>query len=73
MIEACPQCDSSQIQNVVGHYEGPNDIESCYRCASCQAHFEQPTERESKTDSTVRSGFARKLEKADPDAIGGGK
>lgn len=71
LVRACPACDrASQITSWQGHGHRAHGEER-YRCVRCGERFDEPVIRERK-NSPGRSGLVAKLEKMDPDDLGGG-
>lgn len=64
-VEACPECDSVNLRNTVGHYLGDDAGHDGNACNDCGATFSEPKEREQKNSGDPRSGIAGKL--SDPD------
>jgi len=63
-IEACPECDSGQIRQNRGGYQGPA-TDSEYVCEDCGARFDEPNERAKKATGNV-NGLAKTLLETDP-------
>jgi transposase-like protein len=60
MVQACPECDGSDLGERVTK-------EPRYRCHDCGARFAEPVKRTSKQG---RAGLATRLIELDPDAVG---
>ena len=70
MIEACPECDASNIElNSPGGISGPKGTSSKrYRCHDCGTHFDEPIKRKPLSSRNAgRSGLSKKLMEADPE------
>jgi hypothetical protein len=70
-IEACPECDSPQIEVRPGGYRSlPYRVgEERYCCEACGARFDDPVRRARKQPGENRSGTARRLVEADPNDL----
>lgn len=63
MVDACPGCDSSQINERI-------TMSPVYRCVDCGAEFDEPVERgRKKAGPGVGSSLGKTLRDADPDII----
>ena len=70
MIEACPDCESSDIEPVQAEsFTGPELSKGDnYRCENCQDHFTTPMYRKPRNSrNSGRSGITKKLMEADPE------
>ena len=70
MIEACPECESSDIEPVQAEsFTGPELSKGQnYRCENCQDHFTSPMCREPRgSRNSGRSGITKKLMEANPE------
>ena len=70
MIEACPDCESSDIEPVQAEsFTGPERSKGDnYRCENCKEHFTTPMYRKPRNSrNSGRSGITKKLMEADPE------
>lgn len=74
LVEACPECDSLQIQKIKNKGFHSVTVDHDYYChgSRCNAKFDEPKLRPRKATGTGRSGLAGKLERMDPDELGNG-
>jgi len=72
LVEACPECNSLQIQKIKNKGFHSVTVDHSYYCCAprCSAKFDEPTRRPRKATGTGRSGLAGKLERMDPDDLG---
>lgn len=69
-VEACPECDSTHIDNRVGTgYATDTHSEEAFYCRDCHARFDDPVERPSRGLAVQPSGLAGKLASMDPDDV----
>jgi len=68
-INACPECDSSQVEVRTGKR---GQVERGYYCTGCHARFVDPVRRERYGQHVSRSGLAAKLLAMDPDEVSHG-
>ena len=69
MIEACPKCESSDIEPVQAESFSGAELSrgDNYRCENCKEHFTTPMYREPRgSRNSGRSGITKKLMEADP-------
>ena len=69
MIEACPDCESSDIEPVQAESFSGAELSKGdnYRCENCKEHFTTPMYREPRgSRNSGRSGITKKLMEADP-------
>jgi len=65
-INACPHCDSSQVEFRTGKR---GQVERGYYCTNCHERFVNPKRRERYGEYTARSGLAAKLLELDPEEV----
>ncbi|MFC6975851.1 hypothetical protein ACFQL1_16065 [Halomicroarcula sp. GCM10025709] len=70
LVDACPECDSPEFYGIVGSPVGDAGTDHDYRCRQCGEAFDEPAHREAKADSGG-SDMTRRLERMDPDDLGG--
>lgn len=68
-INACPVCDSSQVEFRTGKR---GQVERGYYCTACHSRFHDPVRRERYGEYVSRSGLAAKLCAMDPDEVSRG-
>lgn len=71
LIEACPECDTSDIYGLVGSPFGDDDADHKYRCRRCGEAFDEPVRRDPHSPGGGGSTTTRRLERMDPDDLGG--
>lgn len=73
-VQACPECDTTHIQNVVGAKYAATTADHAWKCLEpgCRATFDEPTLREPEHSNHSRYGLAKRLLDADPDAVSAG-
>lgn len=62
MIQACPECDGSDVESRLPTHPRSecSEAEQWY-CNECEQHFDEPTVRESNNSGHSRKGLAGKL------------
>jgi len=71
VVEACPECESARLRRrTPDHPASPAHQTHRWNCVDCGLSFDDPVERPRRQPG-ARSGLARELVDADPDAIGG--
>lgn len=72
-VQACPKCDAASPHNLVANsfQDGAGDPDANWWCRDCGAYFREANERPALGGTDTRFGLSKRLDDADPDAIGG--